>query len=166
MICVIIIGAQISIPLPGMVPISLQTMAIYILAMLFEKKQAFMIALIYVVMGAIGLPVFSGMSGGASHLLGPAGGFIFSFPVMAYIISALCHSSENYVRYFLAMIVGTLVCYLIGTAYFMGSTKAPLITALMSCVIPFIPGDLIKMITCTLITSRLKVINFAKKTEI
>ncbi len=74
-IALIMIGAQISIPLPSLVPISLQTLAIYMCALMCEKKHALLITLVYVFMGAIGLPVFAGFTGGASHVFGPSGGF-------------------------------------------------------------------------------------------
>ncbi len=94
-IALMMIGAQISIPLPSLVPISLQTLAIYMCALMCEKKHALLITLVYVFMGAIGLPVFAGFTGGASHVFGPAGGFIFGFPVMAFIVSRIAYQSED-----------------------------------------------------------------------
>lgn len=155
-VSLIIIGAQISIPLPSLVPISLQTLAIYLLALMCDKKQAFFITLVYVIMGAVGLPVFAGFTGGASHLVGPAGGFIFSFPIMAFAISAIAYHSEDMKVWFLAMLAGSAICYGIGTLYFIFATKATWFAALSSCVIPFIPGDLIKVIVSCFAAKHLK----------
>lgn len=155
-VALIIIGAQISIPLPSLVPISLQTLAIYLLALMCEKKQAFLSTLVYVIMGAAGLPVFANFTGGASHLIGSAGGFIFSFPVMAYVISAIAYRSEDMKVWVLAMLAGSVICYGIGSLYFIFVTKSTLLAALSSCVIPFIPGDLSKVIMSCFAVKRLK----------
>lgn len=155
-VCLLIIGAQISIPLPGMVPISLQTLAIYVLALMFDAKTSFVVTVIYLVMGVIGLPVFAGFTGGASHLVGPAGGFLFGFPIMAVLISIIASKSNSVTAWIVALVLGTVILYTIGTVYFMYVAKAPLTSALMSCVIPFIPGDFMKMAGAVLVTKKIK----------
>lgn len=162
-IALIMIGAQISIPLPSLVPISLQTLAIYMCALMCEKKHALLITLVYVFMGAIGLPVFAGFTGGASHVFGPSGGFIFGFPVMAFMISAIAYKSDDVKVWSAAMLAGTIVLYAIGTLYFMYVTKSSMITALSSCVLPFIPGDLIKIAVSCIIVKHVKKFVVQKK---
>ena len=73
--------AQISIPLPGGVPLTLQTFAVSLAGILLGSKKGFISILVYVLMGAIGLPVFSGFSAGIGAIVGPTGGFILSFPI-------------------------------------------------------------------------------------
>lgn len=162
-IALMMIGAQISIPLPSLVPISLQTLAIYMCALMCEKKHALLITLVYVFMGAVGLPVFAGFTGGASHVFGPAGGFIFGFPVMAFIISAIAYQSEDVKVWSVAMLIGSAILYVIGTLYFMYVTKSALMAALASCVLPFIPGDLIKIAVSCIIVKRVKKFVVQKK---
>ena len=162
-VCLIIIGAQISIPLPSMVPISLQTLAIYLLALMLDAKTSFVVTMIYLIMGTIGLPVFANFTGGASHIAGPAGGFLFGFPIMAVIISFIGYKSASMGRWILALIVSTAVLYTIGSLYFMYVSKAGLFNTLTSCVIPFIPGDIIKMAGAVLITKKIKKFVVQKK---
>uniref|UniRef100_UPI00258CC40F biotin transporter BioY n=1 Tax=uncultured Sharpea sp. TaxID=1112738 RepID=UPI00258CC40F len=104
-------------------------LAIYIIAMTFNKNQALIITLIYLFMGAIGLPVFASFSGGMDHLLGASGGFLLAFPIQAYITSLLVHKGD--------------------CGYFMYLTKTSLAHSLIICVLPFLAGDALKML-CTL----------------
>ena len=89
--CITAILAQIRFTLPSLVPITLQTLGIYLIGLVLKPKIAFISSLIYILMGAIGLPVYSGFSAGLSTILGPTGGYIFSFPITALIISYLVH---------------------------------------------------------------------------
>lgn len=118
-IALLVIGAQIAIPLPGMVPITLQTLAIYVIAMTFNKNQALMMTLVYLFMGAIGLPVFANLTGGIDHLIGPSGGFLLAFPIMAYVISWFVHNYDHKLMNLVGMIIGTGICYSVGCGYFM-----------------------------------------------
>lgn len=155
-IALLIIGAQIAIPLPHMIPISLQTLAIYIIAMTFNKNQALIITLIYLFMGAIGLPVFASFSGGMDHLLGASGGFLLAFPIQAYITSLLVHKGDTKFMNLIGMIVGTGICYAVGCGYFMYLTKTSLAHSLIICVLPFLAGDALKMLCALTIVRSLK----------
>lgn len=152
--CIIAILAQIQIALPSLVPITLQTLGIYLVAMILKPKSAFTSSLIYILMGAIGLPVFAGFSGGIGILLGPTGGYIYSFPIIALIISFL--NNDHLSTKLTALIIATAVCYCIGTLWFMYINQSSLLAALSLCVLPFIPGDLIKIVAAIILSNKIK----------
>ena len=128
--CLIAILAQIQIALPTLVPITLQTLGVYLVSLLLKPKLAFISTLVYVFMGASGLPVFGGFSGGLASLL-----------IMALVIALIVKRNEKLSFKIIALIIGTAVCYLIGTLWFIYVTNTSLIPALTMCVIPFLPGD-------------------------
>ena len=154
--CIVALLAQIKIDLPGLVPITLQTLGIYIIACSLTPKLAVITTIVYVIMGSIGLPVFTGFRGGLSSLLGPTGGYIFSFPITSLIISIIINNKNSIIRKIIAMIVGTAVCYLIGTIWFIYVTNNTIITALTVCVIRFIFGDIIKIAIASTLSAKIK----------
>lgn len=83
---VIVIMAQIAIPMPLGVPMTMQTFAVTLAAIILGPKNSAVASIVYLLLGAVGLPVFSNFTGGFSRLAGPTGGFLLSFPIMAYII--------------------------------------------------------------------------------
>ena len=95
MLGVLICLSQISVALPTAVPITLQTLAIYLIACLMTPNHAFYTVLCYLIMGAIGLPVFSHFNSGMGALIGPTGGFLFSFPIMALVMYLLHVYNES-----------------------------------------------------------------------
>lgn len=152
---IIAIMAQIKIELT-IVPITMQTLGIYLMATVLKPKYAFLSALVYILMGAIGLPVFTGFTGGIGVLVGPTGGYIFSFPLVAYAISFCLTNTTTTICKWLGMILGTVICYTIGTAWFMYSSQNGLWVSLTWCVFPFLMGDAIKIIAATLFSNRIK----------
>jgi len=86
MAAVTVIMAQIAIPMPAGVPMTLQTLAVTMAGVILGAKRGAVSMLIYLLLGAVGLPVFSGFRGGLAMLVGPTGGFLISFPIMAFII--------------------------------------------------------------------------------
>ena len=83
MTAVICIMAQISIPMPFGVPMTMQTFAVAIAGIILGSKNSSIATLIYVLIGSVGIPVFSNFTGGYERLVGPTGGFILSFPLIA-----------------------------------------------------------------------------------
>ena len=154
--CIVALLAQIRIDLPGLVPITLQTLGIYIIACCLTPKLAIIATIVYVLMGSIGLPIFTGFRGGLSSLVGPTGGYIFSFPITSLIISFIINNQNSVIRKIIAMAIGTAVCYLIGTIWFIYVTNNTFITALTICVIPFIPGDIIKIAVASTLSTKIK----------
>lgn len=136
--------APFSLPI-GPVPVSLATLAIYLSVYLLGWKLASASVFFYLLAGLMGLPVFSGFSGGLGKLLGPTGGYLIGYLPLAAAAGILLERAKNRLLQFLALLLGTAVCYAFGTAWFctvMDSTPA---AALTVCVLPFLPGDMIKM---------------------
>lgn len=150
MAAVTCILAPLSIPI-GPVPISLTNLAIYLSLYLLDWKKGTLSYLIYVLIGLVGLPVFSGFTGGPSKLAGPTGGYIIGFIPMAVIAGVVIDNYNKKWIQILGMIVGTAVCYAFGTAWFCFQSGMSVSAALAICVIPFIPGDLIKMVIAMII---------------
>lgn len=144
MTAVTCIVAPLSIPI-GPVPISLTNLAIYLSLYILDWKKGTVSYLLYLLLGLVGLPVFSGFSGGFGKLAGPTGGYIIGFIPMAVIAGITIDKFHQRWIQFAGMIIGTAVCYAFGTLWFCLQSGTDVLAALSICVIPFIPGDLIKM---------------------
>ena len=137
--------APMSIPI-GPVPISFTNLAIYLSLYLLGWKRGTVSYLVYVLIGMVGVPVFSGFAGGMGRLLGPTGGYIVGFIPMALIAGAVIDRFRNRGIQLAGMIAGTAVCYAFGTAWYCFQAGSSVGAALGLCVFPFIPGDLVKML--------------------
>ena len=147
MTAVICVVSPFSVPLPGAVPISLGTLGVYIASSLLGAKKGLIAVLLYLVIGAIGLPVFAQFTGGISIIAGPTGGYMVGYLLMALLTGWFAdHSSNKIWKLSLGMVLGTLACYLLGTLWLAYTMKLELIAALWAGVIPFIPGDVVKII--------------------
>lgn len=156
MTAVTCILAPLSIPI-GPVPISLTNFAIYLSLYLLDWKKGTISYILYLLLGLVGLPVFSGFTGGIGKLAGPTGGYIIGFIPMAIIAGIVIDKySEKWLLCLLAIIVGTIVCYALGTAWLAYEAKMDMMAALWAGVIPFIPGDLVKMALAILIAPKIK----------
>ena len=135
-----------SLPI-GPVPISLTTMAVFLSVYALGMRDGTAAVGVYILLGAFGLPVFSGFSGGIAKLLGPTGGYIVGFLFMAAIAGWFIDRFpvKRWYLHLLGMLLGEAVLYVFGTAWFMGLMKMGLAESLSLCVIPFIPLDLIKI---------------------
>ncbi|MFR5875442.1 MAG: biotin transporter BioY [Eubacterium sp.] len=156
----IAICSWISIPLPT-VPITLQTMGVVLIASLFGAKRGMIATVIYIVLGAIGVPVFSEFSGGIGVLTGPTGGYIIGFIFTAIIVGITADKTNKLWALILSMVAGILVCYAFGTAWFAyvyakTSGAQPLMTILGWCVFPFLLPDAVKIVIAAILTNRLK----------
>ena len=143
-------------------PNTLQTLAIYLIACLLTPNHAFYTVLCYLIMGGIGLPVFSHFNSGMGALLGPTGGFLFSFPIMALVMSTIITHDRSVKGHILAMIIGTAITYGLGSIYFMYTMKATLTGTLMTCVLPFLLGDALKIAVSCVIALKLEKIVLKK----
>lgn len=149
---VIAIMAQISIPLPLGVPMTMQTFAITLAAVVLGAKLSTLSSFIYILLGAVGVPVLANFSGGISKFVGPTGGFLISFPLMAFIIGyGVEHSKQFKGAYVVYLIAGTIANYIVGVAMFCLLTKSPVMAGISACVLPFIPTAIIKAILATAI---------------
>ena len=134
----------------GMVPISLATFVLYLTSAVLGASGTASV-LVYLLIGAVGLPVFSGGLGGLERLVGPTGGYLVGYLPCALIAGLIIDRYENKkLAYPIAMMAGTAVLYIIGTAWFiflMGAKGTPYTVgaALMTCVVKFLPGDAVKI---------------------
>ena len=150
------------IAIPTAIPLTLQTLGIFLSVGLLGGKRGTMAVLTYILMAAIGLPVLTGFRGGAGALLGNTGGYVLGFLLSALLMWAMEKLPGNQKFIFaLSMLLGLLICYAFGTAWFlllyarMGQSAA-LGTVLATCVFPFIMPDLLKIAGAILLTRRLK----------
>jgi biotin transport system substrate-specific component len=152
------IFSQISIPLTFTpVPINLATVAVFIAGGLLGAKLGAISQLVYVIIGAIGVPVFANFTGGFGIVVGPTGGYIAGYIIAAIIVGVIVKKLGNSIySYIVSMGVGIIGCYFIGTAWFMYLTQSGLIEALLMCVVPFLIGDILKIILSALLVKKLK----------
>lgn len=150
------------ISIPMTVPFTLQTFAVFSMILILGGKRATIATLVYVLMGAIGLPVFSGFSGGLGIILGNTGGYIIGFIFIGLIYEGLTKflGKKMYVE-IIALFTGLFVCYAFGTAWFMyvymkNTGMVGLMTVLSWCVFPFIIPDLVKMAVAFIISKRVR----------
>lgn len=136
------VGAYLIIPI-GPVPITLQTFFVLLSGRLLGKKYGVLAQITYLLLGAVGLPIFSGGQGGLGILLGPTGGFLISFIAASWIAG---HYSGKREKDLFILGAAVLSNYLIGSIYFSFITGTNLFEALSMTVIPFVPGDLLKIV--------------------
>ena len=149
------VSAYIIIPLPfSLSPIALQTLIVNLVGFLLSPKQAFITMLIYILVGLIGIPVFTGGTAGPGKLFGPTGGYIFGFLVAALIISWLRGNNYGFKRCaFLGVVIGIPVIYLLGVAQLKFITGIGWEEAVVTGALPFIPMDIVKCIAAAYITA-------------
>ena len=162
MAAVICVLGPISMAIPiSPVPISLASMAVYLAVTVLGMKLGTLSCLIYLLLGLVGLPVFSGGSAGAAKLFGPTGGYLVGYLFLALIAGAFVgRYTENKWKSIafaaLGMVLGTMVLYALGTAWLAYSAGMDFQAALWAGVIPFIPGDLVKMVIAVLLGSAVR----------
>ena len=150
------------ISIPATVPFTLQTLGVFLTVSMLGGRRGTLSVLVYILLGAIGLPVFSGFTGGIGILLGNTGGYIIGFLFSALTMWLISHlAGSGRIVQAVSMLAGLLVCYVFGTAWFMivytrGNGPVSLAVVLGWCVIPFIIPDLIKIAVALLIGSRIR----------
>ena len=168
---VLCVFSPFTIPIPmSPVPLSLSTFVIYLAAVLLGAKQSAWCVLVYLLLGMVGLPVFSGFSGGIGVLFGPTGGYLIGYVPCAWIVGWLGKAKKGvnskgftkgfpessigrffnrrFIKNVLAMIVGTLACYSLGTVWFLLIMQGSytITQALLVCVVPYLFFDLVKIL--------------------
>ena len=129
-----------SLPLSGGVPLSLGSFAVLLAGLILGPREGAAAVLLYLVLGALGLPVFSGLRGGAGILFGPTGGFLLGYLPLAFFPGLFRKKGGR----LLGILLGEGALYLLGTLWFAFSAKADLWQATAACVLPFLPGDAAK----------------------
>ncbi len=145
--------SQIVIPMP-LVPFNLGVLAIFLCGGMLRKGIAFLSILCYLLLGAVGVPVFAQFSGGPAVLFGMTGGYLMAYPVMAWLVSFLIQvwAGNSYWKRVGAMAAALLPCYLFGTAWFAVYLHRSFAQAAKAACIPFIPFDLAKALLGAYVT--------------
>ena len=146
-----------SIPLPfSPVPISLTNFAIFLAIFVLGMKSGTISFIIYLLLGAIGVPVFSSFRGGFQVLAGPTGGYLIGFIFLALIMGfELDHFDRKLVPTIIGMIIGMAVCYAFGTVWLAKLLSLSFKEGLMMGVIPYLPGDAAKIIIAAIVGPKL-----------
>lgn len=167
-VAVMAICSWISIPVPGTaVPINLGTFGVILTGYTLGKKNGVISVLVFLLCGAVGLPVFHGFTGGIAVLAGPTGGFLIGYIALAFCAGLARDFSKNgslgsIASYVAFVLLGELILYAAGVMYFITLTKASLATALFACVFPFIFGDAVKMLAAYLVGERIAKLQLTK----
>ena len=139
MTALICIAAPLSVPI-GPIPISLATLTVYLAGALLGPVDGVIAVALYILLGAVGLPVFSGF------------GYIIGYlPCAALTGAGAKFWGDRKWVYPVAMVVGTIACYVLGTVWFMVQTGTGLAASMSSCVLPFLPGDAIKIVIASVL---------------
>ena len=146
-----------SIPLPfSPVPISPTNFAIFLAIFVLGMKNGTISFIIYLLLGAVGVPVFSSFRGGLQVLAGPTGGYLIGFIFLALIMGfALDHFDRKLVPTIIGMIIGMVVCYAFGTVWLAKLLSLSFKEGLMMGVIPYLPGDAAKIIIAAIVGPKL-----------
>ncbi len=148
------------ISIPVVVPFTLQTFAVFLLIMLLGGMKATISVAVYILVGAVGVPVFAGFGAGLGVLFGKTGGYIIGFLLMGPIFSLMTKLfGKKLLVQIIALVTGLLVCYAFGTAWFMyiymrDTGDVGLMTVLSWCVFPYIIPDAVKMAVAILISKK------------
>ena len=155
MAAVLCVLGPLTVPI-GAVPISLANFVICLTAWLLGPKFGTLSVVLYLALGTIGIPVFSGYGAGLAKLAGPTGGYLVGYLLLAFIGGMFIEKSKgNPVVSAVGLVLGDAACYVLGTIWFMVLTGLDLPTSLTYCVIPYLPGDVIKIALASLLTSQL-----------
>lgn len=151
------IGGMISIPISEP-PITLQTLVVMMAGSLLGPIWGTISMLLFIVLVATGLPLLSGGAGGIAPLFGPTGGYIWSWPVATLVIGAMIRwGNEHRWMYFVANFVGGfLLVHMIGLPWFIYSANLPLEKSFLLVLLPFLPGDMAKVILSSMLAITLR----------
>lgn len=149
--------SYISIPLPFS-PVSLtgQTLGIMLIGSVLAPYEAVTSLVVYLLLGAVGIPVFSGGHSGLGSLFGPTGGFLFAFVLGVFVIALLKGDGKKVSRLLFANLIGgVIIVYLIGVPFLAFSLKMSIVKAATVGALPFIPGDIVKVVVASISASAL-----------
>ena len=159
-VALITVCAWVTIPV-FTIPFTLQTFAVAFVGALLGWKKGTAAVAVYVLMGLVGVPVFSGFKSGVVALAGPTGGYIVGFvflalfPALANLLPITKTAKRCAISY-LFMVIGLAVCYAFGTGWFVVMYKCSVGYALMLCVVPYLAADFVKLALAALLAVRLQ----------
>jgi biotin transport system substrate-specific component len=139
-------AAQFSIQI-GPVPITGQTFAVLLTGALLGSRLGAAAVIAYLIEGAVGLPFFAGGAAGLIRFFGPTGGYLVAFPAAAFVTGAFAEHGwdKNYPQAVVAMALGSIIVFLGGWAWYAILTNTPPVAAFQIAVLPYLPGDVIKI---------------------
>jgi biotin transport system substrate-specific component len=159
------VGAYLAIPI-GPVPIVLQNLFVYLAGLLLGRRWALAALGIYLLAGAVGLPVFAGGQGGVARFLGPTGGYLVGYLPAVYLIGLISNRTANRVLWDVtAMVCGTIVLYSCGITWLKVLTGMSWAKALAAGAFPFLPGDALKIAVAVPIAKSLRPIISGERYE-
>lgn len=157
MTAVLCILAPISIPVPvSSIALTLATFALYLMAHILNPKQTLAAVGIYLLLGAVGLPVFSGYMAGISRFAAPGGGYLIGYLFLSGISGWFIHEHSNVPMQVLGMFLGTLVMYCIGTFWLAYTTGISFLSALPAGMFVFLPLDILKILLASYIGRKMQ----------
>ena len=153
----LIVASYLVIPLPfAVAAISVQTLAVNLIALLLPPVQAGISIFVYILLGAVGAPVFNGGNGGLNYLLGPTGGFFIGFLLGVILISLLKGKKYSFIRYtFVSFLAGIPVMYIFAVGWMVAVTGMPVKTAFLTGCAPFLPMDVLKCVVASAVAKPL-----------
>jgi biotin transport system substrate-specific component len=151
------VGAYIVIPLPP-VPVTLQTLFLGLAGTLLGSRLGALSQTVYVLLGVIGLPVFAGGKAGLGVLIGPTGGYLVGFIAAAFVIGKLASlkNRPGFAWLCLSLAAGAMVVYILGVLQLSITARLAPAKALAVGVLPFLPGDAVKIVLAALITLKIR----------
>jgi biotin transport system substrate-specific component len=144
------VTSWISIPI-GDIPITIQTLVVMLIGLFLSPKNSFISILAYIIIGAMGLPVFAGGKGGFGIILGPSGGFLISFIFAVIFISKMKNIkiiNNEIVRIVVVLVFANIIIYMIGWTYFAVYNGLGIAT-MLAIIWPFAIGDMFKIVVVT-----------------
>ena len=140
----------------GPVPFNLGVLGAFLMGLMLKPRYALLSMLCYLILGGLGVPVFAGFSGGPQVLFGMTGGYIVGYVFISYM-SSLAETAGLSLKFKLSVMICSLVlCYVLGTCWFMYLSNNSFMESLAVCVIPFIIPDLFKLAAALYLASAIK----------
>ena len=152
---IIAVGSWISVP--SIIPFTLQTFAVFTATLILGGKRSFAAVALYILLGAVGVPVFSGFRSGISALIGTTGGYIFGFLLIPLTYSFITYVfTKNIFSQAVSLLFGLAICYAFGTMWYVyvytaTSRHITILAALSGCVFPYLIPDAIKLIVAFIV---------------
>lgn len=151
-----------TIPMPSGVPVTLQTFAMALCGYVLGAKKGTLSTVLYVVIGAIGVPVYAGMSGGVGALFGYTGGFIFGFIFMT-LLCGLGLSMKNKVLQVVFGLLGLMVCHLFGVIWFSVVAASTFVNSFLVVSVPYLLKDVISVVAAYFVAIAIRKALYASK---
>lgn len=152
---VISIMSLISIPVQP-VPLNMALFAVLLSGGMLGKRYGALSVIVYILLGAVGIPVFAGFRGGLAVLAGPTGGYVLGYIAVAFLTGLVCEKTQKIKYTAPIMVISVMLCYVLGTAWYCYIMKSDVWSALTLCVLPFVPADIIKIVLATLVLYKIK----------